>query len=91
MYFGGLTHFCCIFTAFLHTYMATQQFVFDVFGMVFHFCMVFTMVSEMYVWQKRAKIEMYVCMFGPETIVNIEQIWFYIQTNFTFQASKSSN
>jgi len=42
--------------------MATQQLVFYVVLMVFSDCMVFTMVSEMYGWQKRANIDMYVCM-----------------------------
>ena len=34
---------------------------------------------------------MYVCMFGPETMVNIMQILFYIQTNSTSQVLKTSN
>ena len=53
--------------------------------------MVNTEEIEMYVWQKRAQIEMYVCMFGPETIVNIDEIRFYIQTNSPFKVSESSN
>ena len=65
--------------------MATQHLVFDVFLMIFSVCMVFTMVSEMYVSQKRAKIEMYVCMFGPKGMVIIDKIRVYIHFRFTFQ------
>ena len=71
--------------------MTTQQFVLDVFLYIFSDLTVNTDEIEMYVWQKRAKIEMYVCMFGPETIVNIDEIRFYIQTNSPLQVSESSN
>ena len=46
--------------------------------MVFSDLTVCTVVSGYEGSQKTPKFEMYVCMFGPETLVNIEQIWFYI-------------
>ena len=42
--------------------------------------MVFTMVSGYGGSQKVPIFETYVCMFGPETMVNIVQIRFYIQS-----------
>ena len=47
--------------------------------------MVFTMVSEKYVLQKHAQIEMYVCIFGPKGMCFIVEIGPNIQTNITFR------
>ena len=65
--------------------MDTQRLVFDVVLMSSSKTTVNIDEIEMYVLQKHAQIEMYVCMFGPKGMCFIVKIGPYIQTNITFR------